>query len=615
MSVVDEIKARLDIVDTVSGYVSLRKAGRNFKAVCPFHTEKTPSFVVSPDRQSWRCFGACATGGDALSFVMRMENLEFGDALKLLAQKTGVALQSRSDSDRSDALYGVNREAARFYQDVLRSPDGEQGIGYLKERGVSAESIERFELGMSPQRRDGLKNHLRALGFNESLAVEAGLVRRNEAGGDSWDFFKGRLMFPIHDRQSRVIGFGARALDDSTPKYINTPGTPIFNKRGTLYGLHRAAERVKAEGVGVVVEGYMDVIAAHEHGYANVVASMGTALTEEQVSQLKSLASSFVLALDPDTAGQEATLRSLESSWRVIGRQQAVAGSRSVGPLYQREPLTLRIAALPEGRDPDKLIREDAAEWERLTREAPPLVEYLIPAIAARFDLNTGEGKAQAVEALFPVIAATENAFDQERYFRMLADALGVSDEALRASIAVPRYSRSSQSRSNRREADARATRASASRLSSNPERSIDDYTLALLLRRPELREQTNDFPPEMFHNSEDRELFRHWQGCSTIEDLWESLDESLHEHLAYLTRKELAPTDHIDGEAALRQCLLRLRRRHLLELQEALLASDDASIPPPRDMEGEIASVNAGIRESYAAVSAHTAQRQNPGT
>ena len=598
MSVVDDIKARLDIVETVSGYVTLQKAGRNFKAVCPFHTEKTPSFIVNPERQSWRCFGACATGGDAFSFVMRKENLDFRGALELLARKTGVTLTTKSDNDRSEALYRINQVAAKFYQDVLKSSEGKHGMKYLKERGVNAESIEKFELGMSPERWDGLKSHLLTKGFSENVAVEAGLVRRNEENDSSWDFFRGRLMFPIHNRQGQVAGFGARALDDSPPKYINTAQTSIFNKRNMLYGLHLASESIKADSTGIIVEGYMDVIAAHEHGYTNVVASMGTALTEQQVTQLKTLAKSFVLALDPDTAGQEATLRSLESSWRVIGNQSfhgRIDGRQSsIGTLYQREPLTLKIAALPAGRDPDKLIREDAKEWEHLTQEAVPLMDYLIPTIAAKFDLSTGQGKSQAVEALFPVIAATENAFDQERYFRQLAQTLDVSEEALKASIGSTKRN---QRRSNRQTSDA-APQVSASQLSSSAEHSIEDYTLALLLSRPELREHIHEFAPEHFHKSEDREVFTHWQSCSTIDDLWISLDESLHEHLTYLIQKELVPTDHQEGETALKQCLLRLERRHLLELQEALLASEDASVPPPREMEGEIASVNARIRE-----------------
>ena len=423
MTLVDDIRARLDIVDVVSGYIALQKAGRSFKAPCPFHTERTPSFIVNPERQNWHCFGACSTGGDAFSFVMRHQNIEFSEALRILAQKAGVELNrtGRQNSDRRDKLHAANRLAATWYQERLKSPEGKAALGYLKERGVSPEMIDAFQLGYSPDSWDALKTYLTRMGAPESDAVEAGLLYRRDDDGRTWDFFRDRLMFPIHDRQGNVIGFGGRQLTEPAPdapgynpKYINTSATPIFDKRSSLYGIHRAHTAIRESNTGIIVEGYMDVIAAHQHGYANVVASMGTALTENQVSQLKSLATNFVLALDPDTAGQEATLRSLEASWKVIGLQSASRG-RSQGVLYQRDPITLSIAALPEGKDPDELIRHDPAEWERLTKEASPLMSYLIPAIASRFDTGTGHGKTQVVEAIYPLIAATENPFDRQR--------------------------------------------------------------------------------------------------------------------------------------------------------------------------------------------------------
>ena len=594
MSVVDDIKARLDIVDTVSGYVALQKAGRNFKALCPFHTEKTPSFVVSPERQSWRCFGACATGGDAFSFVMRSENLEFGDALRLLARKTGVELGPASGEKR-DGLYTANAEAARFYEDALRSPQGERAREYLKERGLSGEAAKRFQLGYSPS-GNALKEHLARLDVSEDDALKAGLLREYEEGGPSRDFFYDRIMFPIHNRQGRVIGFGARALGDAMPKYINTPQTPVFNKSDTVYALHLAAERMRSEGVGVVVEGYMDAIAAHEFGYANVVASMGTALTERQVSQLRSLASSFVLALDADAAGQEATLRSLESSWRVISRQRPSPGSALGGAMILRDPVNLRVAPLPAGTDPDALIRTDRDAWERVIEEATPLVEYLIPVMASRFDLDTGQGKAQAAEAVFPFIASTGNAFDQERYTRLLADALGVSREALFASVSPAR--RAPAARAGGRRRDAAAPGMSADRLAVDSSRSLDDYTLALLLSRPELIEHAHDLSPELFRHTEDRELFRRLRDCGVVERLEDDLDETLKERLAHLLHKDLEPTDQRQSEAAFKQCVARLRDRHLRERQDALIASEDQGVPTPRRLEQEIESVNARIRE-----------------
>ena len=596
MSVVDDVRARLDIVETVGGYVALQRSGRSFKALCPFHTEKTPSFIVNPERQSWRCFGACATGGDAFNFVMRTENLDFGAALRMLAQRVGVQLSETRDGDRNEPLYRVNQEAARYFHEALLSPKGKRARDYLESRGVNEQARSRFQLGLSPGGRDSLKSHLLTLGFDEGQAVEAGLLHRNEAGA-TYDFFRDRLIFPIQDRQGRVVGFGARALDGANPKYLNTSKTPVFDKRATLYGLHLAEASIRGQKSAVIVEGYMDAIAAHQYGYENVVASMGTALTEQQVSQMRSLATDFVLALDPDAAGQEATLRSLESSWRVFERHALDRRTRSVGVLYQREPLMLRIAALPEGRDPDIVIREEPAEWERLTREAQPLMDYLIPALATRFDLSTGQGKAQAVESLFPLISSVQNPFDQERYVQRLAQVLGVTEEALKASVGRLGVSTSRGGRSR----PSTQSDVSVTPLSGAAEDSVGEYTLALLLRKPELRELALDFSPDNFHKAEDREVFTRWKASSTIDDLRGALDEPLQAHLAYLHELELAPADASESRQAVGQCLQRLERRHLQELQEGLLASDEVSLPPPREIEGTITEVNARLKQLFS--------------
>lgn len=598
MSVVDDIKNRLDIVETVSGYVPLQKSGRYFKAPCPFHTEKTPSFTVNPERQGWHCFGACATGGDVFSFVMRMEGLDFGDALRLLADKTGVPLTSRRDGDKNDVLHHINRVAARFYRDVLASAEGRDAGSYLEQRGVDDKTASTFELGMSPSGWEELKSHLVGLGFAERQAVEAGLLHRAE-DGSTRDFFHGRLMFPIHNRRGEIAGFGARALDDSMPKYINTPSTPIFDKRSILYGLHLASEAIRHEGTGIVVEGYMDALTAHQYGYTNVVASMGTAVTQQQVSQLKSLASSFVLALDPDTAGQEATLRSLESSWRVLGRQESEVRHGAVSMLYQREPLTLRIAALPPDRDPDTLIRQDPKEWERLTREAMPLMDFLIPAVAARVDTGTGQGKTQVVETLFPIIASTKNDFDQERYFRKLAEAIDVSEESLRASIGGLKKSLGARTRARaRRDSDTRVT---VSPLTGNPDDVLEEYVLVLLLDTLDLKEKISKVAAQYFNNSEYREIFTQWLSCTTIDDLREAVDESLQDELDRLLAKAPVSTDRREGEAALAESVGRLERRHLRDLQHEMLATEDAGTPPGRELERAVAEVNAAIKESFS--------------
>lgn len=603
MSVVDDIRSRLDIVDVVSGYVALQKSGRNFKAPCPFHTEKTPSFVVNPERQSWHCFGACSTGGDAFSFVMRQQNVEFADALRILAQKAGVDLSpaNKQESDRRGRLHNINSLAAAFYQDALKSPEGAEARRYLAERGVSAEAIAAFQLGYSPDKWDGFRSYLSNMGADAEDAVASGLIYRNEMGR-TWDFFRGRLMFPIHDRQGNVSGFGGRQISEPdpdaqgyNPKYINTAATPVFDKRNTLYGLHLARAAIRDANTGIVVEGYMDVIAAHQHGYRNVVASMGTALTESQVSQLRALASKFVLALDPDVAGQEATLRSLEASWKVIGEQASRGVSNGI--LQQRDPVTLNIAALPDGRDPDELIRHDPQEWERLTQNAPPLMSYLIPAIASRFDIATGQGKSRVVETVFPLIAATADVYEQQRHMQSLADALGITLEALKAGLPRRREYPRRRSAVARRDDRGERPQVAASALAGNREDVLEDFTLSLLLTRPQLRESAGDLSPEYFRKSADREVFTRWLGCAATDDLEQALEEPLRAHMRSLTQADVPPADSIESERALAQCISRLKQRHLKELQEARLATADASTPPSREIAAEIANLNAGIK------------------
>ena len=593
MTVVDDVKDRLDVVDVISGYVPLKKSGRTFKATCPFHTEKTPSFVVDPQRQSWRCFGACATGGDAFSFVMRKDGLSFGEALRVLADKAGVEMRPREQAERTDVLLRANNEAASFYEKALASAEGEKARRYLQERGIDDAAADAFDLGLSPRAGSALRDHLSSLGHDVEHAVDAGLLRRYE-DGNLRDFFRGRLMFPIHDRRGRVAGFGARTLDGSDPKYINTPSTRVFDKRATLYGLHLAAPAIREKDEAVVVEGYMDAIAAHQHGYTNVVASMGTALTEQQVAQLRSLASGCVLALDPDQAGQEATLRSLESSWRIVDLQRARSRSSTDGG-YRRKALDLRIASLPAGQDPDALIREDAGAWERVLSEAVPFMQFYIKAMVARYDVNTSEGKQDAVTALSPAISATSNAFEQDEYINMLATSLGVDRRLLEGSI-----SRRQQPGPRRRTDRSRGPQDAPTVLSDRKD-SLEDYALALLLQYPDLRERGDDLETDYFRRTENRELFTCLQSSITMEDVREQLDESLHEHLDGLSALDLSPTDTWPFEEAFGQAARRLQQRHLKGLQDSLGSTEDVSVPPDRDLEGPISEVNAKLRDSFA--------------
>ena len=592
MSVVDDIRDKLDIVEVISGYVPLRKAGRNFKARCPFHTEKTPSFTVSPDRQTWRCFGACATGGDIFNFVMRKDNVEFGEALRRLADTAGVEVSTRPKEqvDREEALFRVNQEAARFYNETLKSPEGRAALKYLYDRGIDDKAIEEFQLGYSPKGRDRLRMHLSTLDANLGHATQAGLLRSDDEGNVR-DFFFGRLMVPILDRRGRVAGFGGRSLDGSNPKYINTSATPIFDKQATLYALDKAASAIREQETAVIVEGYMDVIAAHQNDRKNVVASMGTALTERQVYLVRSLAKTVVLALDADIAGQEATLRSLEASWRAMERRR----------FGQREEVSLRIAVLPEGSDPDDIIRESTDRWDEIVKSAVPYMDFVIPAMARRHDLSMPQGKARAVEALMPIIVSMGNAFEQDRYFGQLAGTLGVTREQLQASIGklrpAPRERRPAGPQSS-----APPSTTTVSPLASGDREPLEEFVLAALLHWPDLIEAVGDHSPEEFRRTENRELFTQLLAAGTIDELQRRLDESLLEHFTRLTESDIKPTNRQSAPRAIQQALERLERRHLRDRQAEILESVDfePGAKLPKDVEDSIVSVNSKLRETY---------------
>lgn len=599
MSVVNEIKARLDIVEVVSGYLTLQSSGRNYKAKCPFHVENTPSFIVNPDRQNWHCFGACSTGGDAFSFVMRMEKLEFGDSLRLLAEKTGVELSQENKSDSRETIFTINHEAARFYQENLISKNGLACLEYLKERGVDKKTADLFQVGASPNTGDALKSHLETLGFDIQDAVAAGLLRTNP-DGQIRDFFWGRLMFPIHDRRGRIAGFGGRTLDGSNPKYINTAATSVFDKKSILYGLDKSVDSIRKQDTAIIVEGYMDVITAHQFEHQNVIASMGTALTEQQVSLIRSSASTFVLALDPDTAGQEATLRSLESAWRIFEHQKMIEGRRSVGTLYRSKRLDLNIAILPVDMDPDKLLRDLPEQWEQTIENAIPFLDFAIQGVASKYDLTNYTDKATAAEQLLPLITATDNAFEQERLFRKLARVLDVSESALHASIGNSRNSKPIRT-AERTPTNSANLQTGNTLLFGENKDALEEYTLHLLIEDPNLWKFATEIKPEYFRRTENREVFTSMSNYSTIEEIREGLDDSLIGHLEYLIQISSLPTGGPSTEIALSQSIRRLEQRHLREMQESLLNSDDASLPPSREMEDRIVSVNARLKELFS--------------
>ena len=587
MTLLDDVKARLNIVDVVSNYVPLTQSGQVFKARCPFHTERTPSFVVNPERGSWHCFGACSEGGDAIGFVMKAENQSFSEALRTLAVRVGVPLPSPRQQAQMDPLLRANEEAMRFFQRRLQSEDGAEALAYLQDRGVAAETAADFGLGLSPDGRDELKAHLEGQGFTEEQLQRAGLVSRPQQGV-SRDLFHGRLMFPIRDADGRAVGFGGRSLDGSQPKYLNTPQTTIFDKSSLLWGLDAARDSIKLRGEGVVVEGYMDALMAHQHGYTNVVASMGTALTSRQVTALRGLADSFVLALDPDAAGQEATMRSLKTSWRDVS--------------------DVRIALLPEGKDPDELIRGAPELWPDVLAAAEPRVDFGFRLLEPKFNLDTADGRRALTEELGGWILSAEEA-DQDRYLEKLEQLIGVSRHTLEQAL----------QRQRRALLDGPPTAPGRMAARSAPvggvveaptgvfERDdpLEAYSLALLMRDPGLRDAADGLRAEFFRQSENREVFQKWAECSTMEELKEDLDALLQEHLESLLSREIPTMDYKQRTESLAQMIRRLEERQLREQRSQLGASFAQATAEGRDTtpeEEELHRQDERLRELFSA-------------
>jgi DNA primase len=560
MSVITEVKQKLDIVEFVSEYVTLQKAGRNFKGLCPFHTEKHPSFFVFPEQQSWHCFGACGTGGDILSFIMRKEGIDFGQALRILAQRGGITLShleapSKAEDEKKERLFQINEAAAEYYHHLLASTKtGEAARSYLARRKVMPETIKEFRIGFSPNAWETIKNYLVGKGYTEKELVEAGLIIEKEEGG-SYDRFRNQLMFPICDIRGRVAGFGARVLDDSLPKYINSPQTSIFDKSSCLYGIDRAQSAIRKKNLVIIMEGYMDVLTAHQHGWQNVVASMGTSLTGKQVEGIKRLTNNITLALDADLAGEEATLRGRA----ILAYSNAEA----------------KVILLPPGKDPDEVIGEDPALWQKLVEQAMPIMDFVFQSVISKVDVNKARDKSLAVQKLQPLIYEIEiKDFTQySHYVEKLARALKI--RALELEIALQKLKTA-----KKRPQPSKPTEQSqlARQLVSS---SVEERCLALLLQYPELRPLARELSPEHFESTENREVFVKWQHFSDMSELESKLDTSLLEHLYYLVNlvnknfppaiRESEQTRHRD----LAQCISRLQEKLSRKLEtekEAML-------------------------------------------
>jgi DNA primase len=455
-SLIETIKAKIDVVEEVGLVVALQKSGKSYKGLCPFHNERTPSFHVFPESQTWQCFG-CHESGDVFTFVEKQQGLDFREALLYLAEKAGVPVEEQRSSRDPEEEKAIRAEKERlrqmnedallwFHQALLRSKEATPARAYLEERGISAESVVAFSLGYAPDSWDGLSRYLLGRGFSERELVKGGLAREREGG--VYDYFRHRIIFPIRDSRGQVIGFGGRAMGDGQPKYLNSPQTLLFEKNNVLYALDLARDAIKLAKQAIIVEGYVDAVIAHQYGTKQTVACIGSAITEKHIAQLKKLTKQVTLALDPDAAGEAATERGIEEALKGFDRTivpvPVVSGTavvqargkrrqepRGMIRLEEQVDAEINVLQLPPGEDPDEFIRRDLKAWEEAVAHPVPLIEYYFVAKTAELDLKQPYGKSEAARRLLPVIGAISDRIRRDEYIRKLSSMLRVDERSL----------------------------------------------------------------------------------------------------------------------------------------------------------------------------------------
>lgn len=485
-SVTEEIKARVDLVELIGRTVQLKRVGSQFSGLCPFHAEKTPSFYVRPQTQSWHCFG-CNKSGTAFDWLMEREHVEFGEALRTLATLTGVALPEHRNpevDDQARRLHTILERAQTFYQGLLWGSTGGRARAYLQHRGLSDDTMRTFGLGYAPS-GNGLTRYLERDGFSEQELQAAGVIGTAD-DGRQFDFFRERVLFPIRDGQARTIAFGGRSLQDEVkPKYLNSRDTLLFHKQETLFAFDLARKPMAQERQAVIVEGYMDAAMAHQHGYRNVVATLGTAVTERHLRLLRRQVDEIVLALDADAAGQAATWRALQVADESLrtGLTPVVGPNRRQQRFVSDRSVRLRVLALPNAKDPDDLIRTDAKAWPALVQAAVPVIDFVLQRLEARHDLQTAYGKAAAADEVAEVLAGIANPIEQDSYINDVATRLGVDPQAVRRLLKGKARGRHTDRPPSVQPATPRPTQVRGE--------PLDEYMLALMMRLRELPEVT----------------------------------------------------------------------------------------------------------------------------
>lgn len=494
MNVIDEIKSRIDIVDLVSETVKLRRSGKNYTGFCPFHPNtRTPAFAVFQDSGTWRCFGECNEGGDIFKFVMKKEGVDFSEALKILAKRAGVALEAftparKEQTEQAERIRHLLEDAVIFYRShLVQSPAGQVAYRYLiDQRGLTAQTIENFGIGYAPEGWDVLIDHFISKGYTHEELSLAGLTVEKEGGG-AYDRFRNRILFPVRDSSGHMAGFGARILNpQDMPKFINSPQTLLFDKSRLLYGLDQAHKFIRENNQAVIVEGYLDVVVLHQEGFKNVVSPMGTALTETQLRQVKRFSRRIVMALDPDAAGIKATLRGLEVAREALDHtDDIVFDARGLIHHESRLQADLRVCTLPEGMDPDDIVRQDPAQWQTILSSSKPIITHVMETLSAGQDLDDPKTKSQIAAQVMPLIGDVPNAVERDAYRQQLARLLRVDERAL-TGVRVAGQSQARRRRGSELK-DVSLQTASTQALNRDSTQSLEQHCLKVLLNQPDI--------------------------------------------------------------------------------------------------------------------------------
>ena len=593
-----EIKSKLSVLDVVGETVQLKRAGSAYKGLCPFHSEKTPSFIVSPDRETWKCFG-CGEGGDIFTFLMRRDGLDFREALTRLAEKAGVELSERTaQEDRHRRRLREALEAAiAWYREVLlQTPQAEAARAYLAERGFSADTLDRFGIGYAPNTWEAMSKRLTARGFGERELIEAGLASPSNRGGVI-DKFRGRVIIPIRDASGRAVGLGGRIMPGAEgPKYLNSPAGPLFDKSRTLFAIDLAKAAIRREKLTVIVEGYTDVMAAHQAGFGNVVASLGTALTRGQIDLAMRYADAIALAYDVDLAGDAAAREGLLAQ---LGPDHSVS--------------KVRLIRIPEGKDPDELIRSDPQAWRTAVAEAKDVVTFTIERLAAESDLASVAGKRAFTGRVLAIIKGVPDTLEQGFYLQLLGRMVNAEERLLADAL-----QRQPVRRVVSRPTVATGPGADAATAAAPVLKPLEAEALGLLFRYPALAAELPEDKPLPFDDATVGALVRAWQErlagsdrvtgttATELEAFVASLDAARAEIARDLLRRMAAggsgdPLPLEIAREALRITMLRLRIGRIEEeIHEAraLLEAAQREEPGVRHTEWERRIAELGQKE-----------------